>query len=66
MTATETAVIKHLKLIYGIYSTDTEQPNSHLLSAFPLSCSEMEIRKAKIDPSQNPSQLDILLAISAQ
>lgn len=66
MTVIEIVVIKHLKLIYGIYSTDTEQPNSHLLSAFLLSCSEIEIWKAKIDPSQNPLQLEILLAISGQ
>lgn len=66
MTVTETVVIKHSKLTYNIYSTDTEQPNSHLLSVFPLSCSEMEIWKAKIEPSQNPLQLEILLAISAQ
>lgn len=50
VTVKETVEIKHLKLAYGTYSTDIE-PNSHLSFAFLLSCSDIEIWKAKIDPS---------------
>lgn len=62
----ETTEIKYLKVAYDTCSADIEQPNSHLPSALLLSCSETEIWKAKIDPSQNPLQLGLLLTISSQ